>query len=149
MQAMESDFTRDLPIENSGVNGLPSMASPYPWNFAGKLPFERRIRHINEDVEQVVGYGELADTWIVIPGHTQYATLATADASDFDAFISPFFGEFTNVDRTLWPLALRWRAANDAMSKDRQEKKLPRLIRVSIMINGDRDQFLLYPAPQI
>jgi hypothetical protein len=147
LQAMENDSTRNSPTGNSGESGLPAMEFPSHWNFAEKLPFERKIHHIEESVPQHVGYGDLENTWMGMPDYPRCLPIAQAPANVFDNFIAPFFGSFTNVDRSLWPLAFRWRAVNDAMSDDRQQKELPRLVRIGIILYDGTEHYLLYAAP--
>lgn len=125
---MESNCIQNSVHESSGVSGVLSQESQLDRSFIDSLQLS--------DCRQSVGYGELEQTYIPCLSTFPLTSLAAVPAHLFDAFIDPCFGSMSNVDRQKWPLALRWRSVNEAMSEERRQKNQPYIQREKIAAGG-------------
>lgn len=123
MQAIGVSGASELvvPLTTTGTNDSDrSNASPQAQNgnktAINRVPEELPDQHLS--FRDMV-YADLLTDGVVV-GNAHGAAAAV-----FDQFILPCYGEIANVDRSMWPLALRWRALNEAMDPSRQKKELP------------------------
>lgn len=136
----EVAYTQDLPMQAIGVSG--QSVQELPLTKTGTLD----ANNSNVSSQAQNGKKELPDnlppqriaprdlvfTDLImesVAGNITATSVRDCLPSVFDQFIAPCFGEMKNVDRSVWPSALRWRALNEAMDPTRQQKELPFVLR--------------------